>query len=553
MSHKKCPQCKDRILSKKHKYEYHTQTVDIQLKKETITCVRNESDKFICPLCPRFFITATSISRHIRNKHDEEEEEHDVEEEHPEEEEFSLTVVPRSLKPMIPEKQIEVADQTFRDNDNAIINASGLIHRSSREQVSSLKIIRALELVPFAFVDSDNNEENALAHKDAIHKIIGMKRPVEIQYCLPAKRECKCIEETSNNFQISQSISLQNIIESSYMHGYLSGKKYFEMDDDTCKLLNSDWVFQPQMRFFCARVLAGAILVNRMTGEALLINTIEVYGRFRTIDSHYERFNMKKNMLPPTSLPPNNTRYQNVCLTTIRDSDGVKLLVGTKVFNGLVTSSIRIDKELFPEVGPTTSNFVLDNEYARKVEIYIEETAWYDAKKLAEDESAQEVYSFNILYQLRQLRSKFHHYSTYFSCRGYSTDTNDHVMQPYTVWTYCNFDGQNDENSDGRIASKLFQDIAIQVMRFPETAKIEEKRIQSLVSQCKGEKVKEIMESILSLFDGSKQIKIIENKELNDRLSKLAIILNSYIANANNNVMKAISYSIKRTSDRHVG
>ena len=33
MSHKKCPQCKDRILSKKHKYEYHTQTVDIQLKK----------------------------------------------------------------------------------------------------------------------------------------------------------------------------------------------------------------------------------------------------------------------------------------------------------------------------------------------------------------------------------------------------------------------------------------------------------------------------------------------------------------------------------------
>lgn len=68
------------------------------------------------------------------------------------------------------------------------------------------------------------------------------------------------------------------------------------MDDDTCKLLNSDWVFQPQMRFFCARVLAGAILVNRMTSEAFLINAIEVYGRFRTIDSHYERFNMKKKI-----------------------------------------------------------------------------------------------------------------------------------------------------------------------------------------------------------------------------------------------------------------
>ncbi|CEP09839.1 hypothetical protein, partial, partial [Parasitella parasitica] len=217
-----------------------------------------------------------------------------------------------------------------------------------------------------------------------------------------------------------------------------------------------------------------------MTGEELLINTIEVYGRFRTIDSHYERFSIKKNMLLPNSLPSNNTRYKNVCLTTIRDSDGVKLLVGTKVFNGLVTSSTRIDKELLPEVGPTTSNFVLNKEDARMIEIYIEETAWYDAKKLAEDESAQEIYSFNILYQLRQLRSKFHHYSTYFSCRGSSTDTNDHVMQPYTVWTYWNFDNQNDEYSDGRIASKLFQDIAIRVIKFQESATIEEKQMRTI-------------------------------------------------------------------------
>ncbi|KAI9473754.1 MAG: hypothetical protein EXX96DRAFT_579229 [Benjaminiella poitrasii] len=113
------------------------------------------------------------------------------------------------------------------------------------------------------------------------------------------------------------------------------------------------------------------------------------------------------------------------------------------------------------QVEPTTSNFVLNREDAGMIEIYIEDTAWYDAKKLAEDESAQQVYSFNILYQLRQFRSKFHHYSTYFSCRGSSTDANDHIMQPYTAWSYCNFDGQNDEYSDGRIASKLFQVVAI--------------------------------------------------------------------------------------------
>ena len=416
-----------------------------------------------------------------------------------------MTVAPHSSKPVIAEKQIEVTNPTFRDNYNAILNASRLIHRSSHEQVSSLKIIRALDLEPFTFVDSNNKEENALAHKDVINKIIGMKRPLQIQHCLPVKRRCECLEEISNSCQFLGSISLQNIIASSYMHEYLNGKKYFEMDDDTCKLLNDDWVFRPQMRFFCTRVLAGAILVNRMTGEALLINTIEVYGRFRTIDSHYERFNMKKNMLPPNSLPPNNARYKNVCFTTVRDPDGVKLLVGTKTFNGLITSSTRIDKELLPEVGPTTSNFILNREDAGMIEIYIEETAWYDAKKLAEDESAQEVYSFNILYQLRQLRSKFHHYSTYFSCRGSSTDTNDHIMQPYTVWTYCNFDSQNDEYSDGRIASKLFQDIAIRVIKYQEITTIEENRIRNLISQCKEEKIKESMENLLNLFDESKQ------------------------------------------------
>ena len=51
-------------------------------------------------------------------------------------------------------------------------------------------------------------------------------------------------------------------------------------------------------------------------------------------------------MLPPNSLPPNNARYKDVCSTTVKDPYGVKLLVETKVFNGLVTSSARIDKEL---------------------------------------------------------------------------------------------------------------------------------------------------------------------------------------------------------------
>lgn len=48
------------------------------------------------------------------------------------------------------------------------------------------------------------------------------------------------------------------------------------------------------------------------------------------------------------------------------------------------------------------------------------------------------------------------------------------------------------------------------------------------------------MQNIHNLFKQSKQIKIIENNELNAELSKLAVILGPYITNANNTVIQSI-------------
>lgn len=118
-----------------------------------------------------------------------------------------------------------------------------------------------------------------------------------------------------------------------------------------------------------------------MTGEIVMINTIEIIRHFRAVDSNFERFSMKKNILPPSSLPLNKGSYKHLCYNS-KIFDGVKLLVGTRVFNGLVTSSARIDKELPPEVEPSTSNSVLERENAGMIKIHIEETACYDTKKI---------------------------------------------------------------------------------------------------------------------------------------------------------------------------
>ncbi|KAK3815315.1 MAG: hypothetical protein J3Q66DRAFT_264883, partial [Benniella sp.] len=59
------------------------------------------------------------------------------------------------------------------------------------------------------------------------------------------------------------------------------------LTEDICEFLNEDWLMRPSLRFACARMLAGCIMLNTMHGEALLVNTtIEMYGRGREIDVH---------------------------------------------------------------------------------------------------------------------------------------------------------------------------------------------------------------------------------------------------------------------------
>jgi len=117
-----------------------------------------------------------------------------------------------------------------------------------------------------------------------------------------------------------------------------------ELTQDICALLNKDWQFYPQAKFFSATVLAGSILFNRSNNQAITINTMEMYGRTKNIDSHRESFGKLKAGAQTTSLPPSiKTLYPDVWPTTLQRHDGQKLVIGTQVSNALVTSSIRLD------------------------------------------------------------------------------------------------------------------------------------------------------------------------------------------------------------------
>ncbi|ORZ09370.1 hypothetical protein BCR41DRAFT_293443, partial [Lobosporangium transversale] len=58
------------------------------------------------------------------------------------------------------------------------------------------------------------------------------------------------------------------------------------LTDSMCELLNRDWEFRPQFKFACAQLLAGSILLNCNNNEAVMLNTVESYGRTKDVDAH---------------------------------------------------------------------------------------------------------------------------------------------------------------------------------------------------------------------------------------------------------------------------
>ncbi|KAG1135682.1 hypothetical protein G6F37_012610 [Rhizopus arrhizus] len=108
------------------------------------------------------------------------------------------------------------------------------------------------------------------------------------------------------------------------------------------------------MRVICARAMEGLILVNRRDG--LLVNCAEVYSRYPTLDAHHEQTKIKRYQSLNITLPHPTTKYPNVELFIVEKDNSLKLELDTKTMNVLITSSIRIDKNQPPAVGPSSTN-----------------------------------------------------------------------------------------------------------------------------------------------------------------------------------------------------
>lgn len=444
--------------------------------------------------------------------------------------------LPKLHIPVVDSSAEDLTITNKRDYNKAFLNACQATDWDNREKKRLLTVMNSFELQPIALINDVGVEYNALTHEKNVHAFKNDRMKV---YPLVPKQSTFEGEETIK----TAPISLYSAISTAppYLRQYIMNCTYIELTNDMTMFLNQDWSIHKSMRYACSRALAGSILLNGSTGKALLVNCVEVYGRRRTLDAHRESFRTKNGGLMNTSIPPEDTKYKDVYPITITDADGAKLVIGTKVFNALITSSMRLDGSFEPEVGPGVKSFQLNNSpEAKATTIFIKKSAWKGAAEIAQNNNATSVASYDLIYQLRQLRTRFHQESTYFCCRSSNEALHNLAARPYTIFTLADWDNGS-EHADYRTASKLFQKIATNILC--GDPRLEKYTISSLCRELKAEgtAVHDILQSILMQFtDDTTFILIIGNENLNNQLQKLANVLAPAITKANQSVKQTV-------------
>lgn len=163
-----------------------------------------------------------------------------------------------------------------------------------------------------------------------------------------------------------------------------------------------------------------------------------------------------------------------------------------KSINGLITSSLRIDSIVKPDIGPSTTHFTVYPSFsAKNTRIFLSRKSLEEAKRLARDTKAIRIKPYDILSQLRQVRTQFDNLSTYLCCRASSPQTDDMSCRPYTVFTLADYDNDRSD-SNGRIGFILFQTIALSIIRSDNLDSVgenigclEKSTVQALENKCK--------------------------------------------------------------------
>ncbi|KAF7720482.1 hypothetical protein EC973_008144 [Apophysomyces ossiformis] len=422
---------------------------------ESIKVVRNAQGYLICPVCAGEYIYADDFERHVHT--------HNQNNEKSLEDDATGNVTVSQVDDILPTTDLPTTKNslvnTAQEYHNSLLLALDVKHLSPDNAENRLLAAQLVDAHPLLFKDHHGEHHYLLGTPRNISRVLESQfdQPfTQFQsFLAPNKRTFKemiglegNLEPVNHTPQFDQAISLTR------WKKWSDKKSYMELTDSICKFLNADWTRRRWLAYYCSRIFEGAILVNH--GQCLLVNCTEIYPRLPCLDVHFERFKQVHQRSPASSIPEDDdAQYPDVQVCVMENDNTNKLVIGTKSFNALLTSTIRLDVDHIPTIGASSINGFSPTKATR---IYLDQRVvkmlneWVEKKKIEKNAGTALVnyplYVFDELAQLRQVRSKFNDPSTYQFLRGYSSVTNDLRLRPITVWTLADTSPTNGTTND---------------------------------------------------------------------------------------------------------
>lgn len=410
----------------------------------------------------------------------------------------------------------------------ATVAAAGFLDSEITEQQKALLLIDLLKLQPIA-VKTPNKNYYLLGNSCSITEL-SANQPLA-SFIIPS------LQVSTSHSSVTHQSLLQHLITNSHISNILKDEVYVEMDKNISNTANNDWAFSPQSKYAVSQLFAGCILLDGT--KALLINCVESYGRKRGNDSHAEQYLVTDK---ETSIPAHNDRYGSVCVRLMNNDNSEKLIIGTFSCNLLVTSSCTINENPVVCVGPSTNSFKPSNQ----TQIFLNKKSVDKSLVLLSDNGCCQLYPYDQMEQLKQVRSKFYREETYSKCRCASDFTNGHIYQPCSIWTLLYGCSNKAEESQARKASEIFNRIAIEVIssskcnRQPAVLK---KSSLDWFNDKSGDIATKV-QGMQQLFGEDDSIVIIGNIKLDEHLKQLAKLLVTPIQKANGVVEKRLAQKL---------
>ncbi|KAF8917128.1 hypothetical protein BGZ58_005163, partial [Dissophora ornata] len=289
-----------------------------------------------------------------------------------------------------------------REFEELVLAACHHVEGSSRDKKRALFAVDDLGLIPITLQTETGIDRVVLAHKSGCDVL-----PTETTFRIifdPTLRPMSTRETQCENCSPAPCAGIDSLLESSPYSTLLRKIKFVELSEDLCQMLNEDWAVRPNLKFICAKIFSGCIMLNSENGHAIMANCIESYGRRSFVDAHSEQFRLSKGNAPQTSIPPyKESRYEDIWPMTLPSKEGDKLVIGAQSFNALITSSIRLDLVEPPSLGGATTLFELKEKTASKnTKIFLDADSVNEAMKIFNNKDASRNSRGNELEQMRQ-------------------------------------------------------------------------------------------------------------------------------------------------------